>query len=98
LLALAFPVPGEQLFDALGRVVVQPREDVGEPGLPLDALITQMLKTVSSLAIYSQPPAIGQLLRPPHPHSKEDMIADVRMLGRLFALHAQRPYILKLES
>jgi len=38
LLAVALPVPGQELVDLLGRVMLQAREHVGEPGLRVDVV------------------------------------------------------------
>src|SRR6478752_7566087 len=32
------PVPGQELIDPLGGMIGQPRQDVGEPGLRIDAV------------------------------------------------------------
>src|SRR5262249_28272252 len=32
------PIPGQKLVDALGRMIWQPSEDVGEPGLRIDVV------------------------------------------------------------
>jgi hypothetical protein len=34
--ALALPIPGQQVIDALGRMILQAREDIREPGLRID--------------------------------------------------------------
>jgi hypothetical protein len=38
LLALALPIPRRELIDALGRMILQARQDVGEPGLRVDVV------------------------------------------------------------
>jgi hypothetical protein len=38
LLALAFPVPRQELVDPLGGMIVQASHDVGEPGLRVDVI------------------------------------------------------------
>jgi hypothetical protein len=35
---LQFPVPGQQLGDALGRMILQARQHVGQPGLRIDVV------------------------------------------------------------
>jgi hypothetical protein len=35
---LPLPVPGQQLGDALGRMILQARQQVGEPGLRIDVI------------------------------------------------------------
>ena len=36
--ALWVPIPGQKLLDALGRMIRQPREHVGEPGLRVNVV------------------------------------------------------------
>jgi hypothetical protein len=38
LLSCAFPIPGQQLVDLLGRMILQSCEDIGEPGLRVDVV------------------------------------------------------------
>jgi hypothetical protein len=38
LLAGVFPVPGQQLVDVLGRMILQSRQNVGEPRLRVDVV------------------------------------------------------------
>jgi hypothetical protein len=38
LLALALPVPGQELVDALGGMILQAGEDVSEPSLRIDVV------------------------------------------------------------
>ena len=38
MLALVLPVPGEELVDPLGGMILQAREDMGEPGLRVDVV------------------------------------------------------------
>jgi hypothetical protein len=38
LLALALPIPGQEFVEALGRVVLQAGEDVGEPSVRIDVI------------------------------------------------------------
>jgi hypothetical protein len=36
--ALALPVPGQEFVDSLGRMILQAREHLGEPGLRVDVI------------------------------------------------------------
>jgi hypothetical protein len=38
LLALTLPIPRQELVDALGRMIVEAGQDVGEPGLRIDVV------------------------------------------------------------
>ncbi|MGJ4929374.1 hypothetical protein ACQR1I_24290 [Bradyrhizobium sp. HKCCYLS2038] len=61
-------------------------------------LVSQLLKRCGGVAVYSQPPAINDLLLPPHPGTPDDMIALLRALGARLSRHAGGSYVLKLES
>jgi hypothetical protein len=38
LLARPFPIPGQEFIDPLRRMILQARQDVGEPGLRVDVV------------------------------------------------------------
>jgi hypothetical protein len=61
-------------------------------------LVSQTLKQLDDIMVYSQPEALNGLLMPPHAASPETLIRSLRGLGALLARHAGRPYVLKLES
>jgi hypothetical protein len=61
-------------------------------------LVSQVLKKLDGLVVYSRPQAFIDLLMPPHPCSPEHMVQSLRTLGLLFARHAGRPYVLKLAN
>jgi hypothetical protein len=61
-------------------------------------LVSQVLKQLDGVTVYSQPPALNDLLMPPHACSAGDMTQALRQFGALLARHAGGPYVLKLES
>ncbi|MGB8278758.1 MAG: hypothetical protein WCF20_12620 [Methylovirgula sp.] len=61
-------------------------------------LISQLLKHTRQAVIYSQPPALSDLLMPPQDLDIKELVAAVQTLGMLFSRHANGPYILKSES
>jgi len=61
-------------------------------------LTSQLLKLQPGLAVYSEPPALNELLAPPHPASRARLVGSLRALGHLFSKHAGGPYVLKLSS
>jgi hypothetical protein len=88
-----------------------PREDVGREArytAPIgiifhvarcgSTLISQSLKRLDDLVVYSEPQPINELLAPPHRWPRADLVASLRTLGAAFARHARRPYVLKLSS
>lgn len=61
-------------------------------------LISQLLKQVDDCVVYAEPLAVNEILAPPHPWPRAEMIAALRSLGDAFARHARKPYVLKLSS
>jgi hypothetical protein len=61
-------------------------------------LIAQMLKTIEGVVVYSEPPAVNELLLPPNKWNMEDTVQAVRVIVRLLALHAGSPFVIKLRS
>lgn len=61
-------------------------------------LISQLLKCSDEAIIYSQPPVLNNILMPPHRRSKEETVKAIRSVGLRLSQHANKKYILKLES
>jgi hypothetical protein len=61
-------------------------------------LVSQLLKLQPGLAVYSEPPAINELLVPPHAASRARLVGSLRAIGSQFSRHAGGPYVLKLSS
>jgi hypothetical protein len=61
-------------------------------------LISQLLKTLDNLVVYSEPLPFNELLLPPHKVPRRELVAALRSLGDSFARHAGRPYVLKFSS
>jgi hypothetical protein len=61
-------------------------------------LVSQLLKHVPSLTVYSEPDVIDDVLRPPREWSDQHTIGAFRLLGHLFAEHSGGKYIWKLRS
>lgn len=59
--------------------------------------LSQALKQIGGLAVYSEPLPVNELLSPPR-GSRAQVIAGLRALGGAFAAHAGGPYVLKLSS
>jgi hypothetical protein len=61
-------------------------------------LISQLLKTHDNLVVYAEPLPFNELLLPPHPWPRHELVAALRSLGDAFARHAGKPYVLKFSS
>ncbi len=61
-------------------------------------LISQLLKTLDNVVVYSEPLPFNELLLPPHKGPRHELVAALRSLGDAFARHAGRPYVLKFSS
>jgi hypothetical protein len=60
-------------------------------------VVSQALKQLDKLAVYSEPLPLNELLSPPAGSRREVTLA-LRSLGAAFAAHANGPYVLKLSS
>ncbi len=60
-------------------------------------VLSQALKQLDDVAVYSEPLAINELLSPPA-GSRQDVTLALRSLGAAFADHAGASYVLKLSS
>ncbi|CCE09336.1 conserved hypothetical protein [Bradyrhizobium sp. STM 3843] len=88
----------ETIGDARGLETIAPRGIIYHVSKCGSTLVSQLLKRLDDIIVYSQPDALNDLLMPPHASSAEQLIQALRALGALFADHARRPYVLKLES
>ena len=61
-------------------------------------LVSQLLKQQGGLVVYAEPPPVNEILRPPQPWPRSDLIGALRSLGDAFARHARGPYVLKCTS
>lgn len=61
-------------------------------------LVSQTLKQLGGLTVYSQPEALNGLLMPPHACDPDELTRSLRGFGALLAQHAAGAYVLKLES
>jgi hypothetical protein len=61
-------------------------------------LISQLLKHARQAVTYSQPPALCDILMPPHHLDMKTIVEEVQTLAMLFSRHANGPYVLKVES
>ncbi|WP_407157601.1 hypothetical protein [Bradyrhizobium sp. STM 3557] len=61
-------------------------------------LVSQTLKQLDDVTVYSQPEALNGLLMPPHACNPDELVRSLRGFGALLAQHAAGPYVLKLES
>lgn len=61
-------------------------------------LVSQLLKQQGDIVVYAEPPPVNEILRPPQPWPRADLIGALRSLGEAFAGHAQRPYVIKCTS
>jgi hypothetical protein len=62
------------------------------------SLVSQLLKEYTDLVVYSEPMPINEILAPPQVQTRVRMVAAIRSLAGLFALHAARPFVIKLSS
>jgi hypothetical protein len=61
-------------------------------------LISQLLKQLDEVVVYSEPLPVNEILLPPHTWSRPELVGALRSLGAAFARHARRRYVLKLTS
>jgi hypothetical protein len=61
-------------------------------------LVSQLLKCLPRLVVYSEPKTIEDVLRPPHEWNEDQIVSALRLTGKLFAGHARGRYVLKLRS
>lgn len=61
-------------------------------------LVSQLLKQVPGVTVYSEPLPFNDLLVPPQREPRARLVAALRVLGGLFAQHAGGPYVIKLSS
>jgi len=61
-------------------------------------LLSQLLKTNDNLVVYAEPLPVNEILLPPHPWPRHELVAALRSLGDAFARHARKPYVLKFSS
>lgn len=61
-------------------------------------LVSQSLKQLGDVTVYSEPQPVNEILAPPHKWRRADRIAALRSLGAAFAHHARGRYVLKLSS
>jgi hypothetical protein len=61
-------------------------------------LVSQLLKQRDGLVVYAEPPPVNEILRPPQPWPRRELVAALRSLGDAFARHARGPYVLKCTS
>lgn len=85
------------------RVGVVP-EDAAPAGIVFhvarcgSTLISQSLRQLDTVTVYSEPQPINEILAPPHKWGRAERVAALRSLGAAFARHARGPYVLKLSS
>jgi hypothetical protein len=93
------------------RIIQVAREDLGkgtantEPaGLVFhvarcgSTLISQLLKQLDGLVVYSEPLPVTEILLPPHTWSRVELVGALRSLAAAFADHAQKAYVFKFTS
>jgi len=61
-------------------------------------LIAQLLKQLGDLVVYAEPLPVNEILVPPHPWPRHELVGALRSLGDALARHARKPYVLKLSS
>ncbi|MGM9491293.1 hypothetical protein [Ideonella sp. YS5] len=61
-------------------------------------LASQLLKLQPGLAVYSEPPAINELLVAAQGASRARLVGALRTMAQLFSRHAAGPYVVKLSS
>lgn len=61
-------------------------------------LLSQMLKQAPGTVVYSEPPPLNEVLKPPQPWPEADMIGAVRSLGAALSDHAGARYVIKCTS
>jgi hypothetical protein len=85
---------------ALGRTTAAaaPAGIVFHVGRCGSTLVSQMLRACPQVVVYSEPQVLNELLLPPHPWPRAEMVAALRSLAPVFAQHARQPYVFKLSS
>jgi len=61
-------------------------------------LVSQLLKQQGQVVVYAEPLAVNEILVPPQPWSRAELVGALRTLGGFFARHAGQPWVLKLSS
>jgi hypothetical protein len=61
-------------------------------------LVSQLLKQVPGVTVYSEPLPFNDLLVPPQREPRARLVAALRVLGDLYARHAGGPYVIKFSS
>lgn len=61
-------------------------------------LAANLLRQQPDIAVYSEPPAVNDVLLPPLCWSRDEHIAALRIVGGLLVRHAQAAVVLKLRS
>lgn len=61
-------------------------------------LVSQLLKQIQRVTVYSEPMVINDLLSPPLNIDRRALLRDIRAISALFAQHACGPYLIKLRS
>jgi hypothetical protein len=61
-------------------------------------LVSQLLKQLPGVTVYSEPLPFNDLLVPPQREPRARLIAALRVLGDLYARHANGPYVIKFSS
>ncbi len=61
-------------------------------------LQVRLLRCVHGLAVYSEPPALNDLLMPPWVRKRSDLVAALRFIVDLIGRHAGTNFVLKLRS
>lgn len=74
-----------------------PRGIIFHVGRCGSTVLSQALKQLDDVAVYSEPLPINELLSPPS-GSRREVTQALRSLGAAFAAHAGAPYVLKLSS
>ena len=61
-------------------------------------LVSQMLRRCDDVVVYAEPLPINEILLPPHPWPRIELVAALRAVGAALARHAGQPYVLKFSS
>lgn len=61
-------------------------------------VLSQALKQIDNLTVYSEPLPLNELLLPPHKWPRHELVGALRSLGDAFARHANGRYVWKLSS
>lgn len=84
--------------DARDLAAIAPRGIIYHVSKCGSTLVSQTLKQLDDVIVYSQPEALNGLLMPPHACDPDTLTRALRGLGVLLARHAGGAYVLKLES